>query len=595
MQKGNCRVWVILSSLSLVFLSLPVLSQTQFEERWESSIINSYSPKTPPSGFLVLIGADSGDWWIGDTVSEFPECGETPHRAMISMVNGSKALTLRSENSNSECSDNIWITLQEFTEINLNPGLGIPITSETVISFDETGLLMNPRSRPDSCRVLPCGDTIHLSLQILPSGSQLTYILQRAPDAVPNTRHSFYREIFLDPDAGVYQRNLLSDLMTIPNFTASGAEVRLIQFGVHDHGWATLDNLVIGPGLISEPPEQEPPEQDPSPSDPDTFLDPFNFIADQAEALFPDKFPTGPETFSAQELGFSWFARFYPETGIYLALNVEESTIYTFGGPWPEPTEQGALQGILDQLGYVPPSDEENATPQHGGGTNPGNQSNSAEIVIDASKGSGGWWFPQAIDCDITQDHQGKGLTDFLKLEGFTVYESCRQEKIDIDDFREIELLIAVGSFTSWTDTESEKIVDFVRNGGKLMLVLDHTPDNSLSSRFGLEFRSTIVNEVRVMFEIHEITGDQTSDFNTMGVSGLVSSDSTIDVVARLSNEDYIDINNNTVQDDTDVSSPVLIGTMDFGEGKILFSGDVNIWQQIPELFENAISWFNLK
>ena len=111
-----------------------------------------------------------------------------------------------------------------------------------------------------------------------------------------------------------------------------------------------------------------------------TVLDQFNFIADQAEALFPEEFPTGPETFSAQELGFSWHARFYPQTGIYVALNIDESTIYTFGGPWPEPTVQGTLQGILDQLGYVPPSD--------GGGTGGGGTGGSQNAILQQGGGS---------------------------------------------------------------------------------------------------------------------------------------------------------------------------------------------------------------
>ncbi len=226
--------------------SVHVMAQSvpDFQERWEQTTATSYSPEE------FFFTSDSGTWLIGDTVSEFPEdCGKTPHRATISTVNGSKALTLTSENSNSECADNIWVELREIGKF--NSGFGIPITNETVISFDISGMLTSPFRalwRNTSCLSPPCGETISLTLQILPSGSQLTYIVHRAPDAELNTHHDFYREIFLDPNLGSYRRNLMNDLMTIPNFNPVGAQVRFIKFYLDSHGWATLDNLIIGPG-----------------------------------------------------------------------------------------------------------------------------------------------------------------------------------------------------------------------------------------------------------------------------------------------------------------------------------------------------------
>ena len=83
-----------------------------------------------------------------------------------------------------------------------------------------------------------------------------------------------------------------------------------------------------------------------------TLQDKFDFIVDQAESIYPEIFPPTQETFAAEELGFSWFARFYPATGVYAALNIDESAIYTLGGPWPEPTLQGDLDAILASLGY---------------------------------------------------------------------------------------------------------------------------------------------------------------------------------------------------------------------------------------------------
>jgi hypothetical protein len=223
-------------------------AKPDFEEHWDSARIRSYKPREE----LVFLRADAGTWWLADTVTEFSDCGETPHRAKISKINGSKALSLISRNSNSDCADNIFVAFQELAPIAVNSGFAIPVRKDTIISFDETGTLFAPQSGRDTCLVRPCGDTVSLTLQVLPSRSQLTYVLQRAPDAEPNTRHSSYREIFLDPDAGSYRRNLMNDLMTIPNFRPAGAEVRFIGFAVNEHGSATLDNLVIGEGTLTE-------------------------------------------------------------------------------------------------------------------------------------------------------------------------------------------------------------------------------------------------------------------------------------------------------------------------------------------------------
>jgi hypothetical protein len=105
----------------------PTDGQTQIEEHWESATALSYSPDD------FFLPADTGTWSVGDTVSNFPKCGTTPHRAIISMVNGSKALTVVSEDSNSSCADNIWVAFEDLSVVNLNIGFAIPVTSETVI------------------------------------------------------------------------------------------------------------------------------------------------------------------------------------------------------------------------------------------------------------------------------------------------------------------------------------------------------------------------------------------------------------------------------------------------------------------------------
>ena len=61
-----------------------------------------------------------------------------------------------------------------------------------------------------------------------------------------------YREIFLDPAAGSYRRNLFADFQTIPGFYAPKAKITLIEFRVDQHGSAILDDLVIGPAAPAD-------------------------------------------------------------------------------------------------------------------------------------------------------------------------------------------------------------------------------------------------------------------------------------------------------------------------------------------------------
>jgi len=195
---------------------------------------------------------------LGDTVSEFPECGATPHTAVILLSGGNRSLRLTSNDSSSSCADNVWVNLFEIPPLNLNSGFSVPLTSGTIISFEETGNLTSPETGSPYCVNPPCGDTVSLTLEDN-RGNMLAYVLQRATGAVPNEVRSFYREVFLDPNAGAYSRNLFADFNTIPDFNPTGATIITVAFEVSTHGTTTIDNICIGtsgcvpPPLISVP------------------------------------------------------------------------------------------------------------------------------------------------------------------------------------------------------------------------------------------------------------------------------------------------------------------------------------------------------
>ena len=242
MRRITKNIRVVLSLLiSASALIAPPLVNA-FQEGWESSRVGTYVPDDLP---LPLIPADEGDWILGDTVSEFPECGSTPHTAEILLSSGNRSLRLTSKDSSSSCADNVWVNIVEVPPLNLNPGFSVPLTSGTIISFEETGNLVSPAIGSPYCVVLPCGDTISLTLEDT-RGNMLAYILQHAPGAVPNEVRSYYREVFIDSNTGTYSRNLFEDFNIIPDFNPSGATIRTIAFQVKEHGTATIDNICIG-------------------------------------------------------------------------------------------------------------------------------------------------------------------------------------------------------------------------------------------------------------------------------------------------------------------------------------------------------------
>ncbi len=114
--------WVLVLGLSTV--AKP--SVQAFEEGWERSPIGAHAPTSDSTPFA----GDAGTWLLDDTVSEFPECGPTPHRAEIVAFGSNKTLRLSAKDSASSCADNVWISfIQHPLLSNTTP---IPLTSKTV-------------------------------------------------------------------------------------------------------------------------------------------------------------------------------------------------------------------------------------------------------------------------------------------------------------------------------------------------------------------------------------------------------------------------------------------------------------------------------
>src|SRR5437667_1090880 len=140
----------------------------------------------------------------------------------------------------------------------------IPIKTNTLISFTQTGSLSNPQWNGFFPTLFPPpGDSIHLSL-LDQNKNAVVYIFQRTLQYPPHTTtlqiqfpdghvgSAGYHEVFVDSynaAGGTYVRNLFQDFCQAPGFNPSGAMVSYISFSVSGVGTATFDDLKIGSAI----------------------------------------------------------------------------------------------------------------------------------------------------------------------------------------------------------------------------------------------------------------------------------------------------------------------------------------------------------
>jgi len=218
-------------------------------------------------------------------------------------------------------------------------------------------------------------------------------------------------------------------------------------------------------------------------------------------------------------------------------------------------------------------------------------------ILIDASHGGGAWWYPQGVNCNPESYHQGRGFANELSAHKYSVYESCREEVIDPKQFKELALLVVADGYRAFSKSEADRVLEYLSDGGNVLLMLDHgAPLNNREtwSALGLEFYKTNVNDVIINFETHKVAYGMPATLATRGVSAISSDGKGIDVIARLSSDTYLDLNFNGTLDANDRVNPIFMGAIEYGKGKLVFCGDVNLWQRDMTLIRNTMSWFGM-
>ena len=214
------------------------------------------------------------------------------------------------------------------------------------------------------------------------------------------------------------------------------------------------------------------------------------------------------------------------------------------------------------------------------------------KVLIDASRDGGVWWFPQAGPFDPTLAHQGKAFADYLRSLGHKVDELPRPHVITPELLQNYALVIRAVGFGSYSSAEINAYTNYVQNGGRLLLLADHSASDALASSFGLQFEGITRGENKLNnYVAHPIT-QSVGELSYIVGSALTSYPGTAQIIGQLSNFSYLDLNNNNIQDPGEPSGPDVLGLMDFGNGRIVFCGDTNMWQSVPQpLTDNVLQW----
>ncbi|TMQ24046.1 MAG: hypothetical protein E6J90_09210 [Deltaproteobacteria bacterium] len=214
-------------------------------------------------------------------------------------------------------------------------------------------------------------------------------------------------------------------------------------------------------------------------------------------------------------------------------------------------------------------------------------------VLVDASRDGGVWWFPQAGPFLPGAPHQGKALADHLRSLGHSVVELPRPTVITPALLADFNLVIRVAGNGAYAAPEIAAYDAWVNAGGGLLLLAEHHPGDGLASHFGLTWKG-ITRGQRMLstFAPHPITVGVGPLFYGAG-SGLVAHPPSASVIGRLSAGTFLDLNDDAIKEPGEPAAPAGLGVMRVGKGKIVFCGDSNLWEQVPQpLTRNTLHWF---
>jgi hypothetical protein len=222
----------------------------------------------------------------------------------------------------------------------------------------------------------------------------------------------------------------------------------------------------------------------------------------------------------------------------------------------------------------------------------------AGSVLVDASRDGGVWWFPQwseqgGFDRDLW--HQGTPLAHYLRARWYRVDELPRPFTITRELLRSYDIVIRASGFGTYTQEEITAYREWVNAGGQLLLAADHMmnlPEDQLAKSFGLEFAGVTRGENILKMIPHPVT-QGVGDMGYGVGSALLSYPASAQIIGRLSPGSFLDLNMDGGAQSGEPSAPPVLGVMPYGAGRIVFCGDMNLWNGAPQpLLDNVLQWF---
>lgn len=216
-------------------------------------------------------------------------------------------------------------------------------------------------------------------------------------------------------------------------------------------------------------------------------------------------------------------------------------------------------------------------------------------ILIDASRDGGTWWMPQPQQGPFNPAaaHQGKALADHFRALRHRVKELTPPTTITAALLADWDIVVRTAAHAPYTAAELAAYDAWVKDGGSLLLLSEFNPQDQLAAHFGITFKGTSGGKQMLsQYVAHPITGGLGPIQYGVG-SGITGKPAGATVVGSLSADSFLDLDNNGVKGPGDPAAPAVLGVMPLGLGRIVFCGDVNMWEQVPQpLVKNTLHWF---
>lgn len=217
------------------------------------------------------------------------------------------------------------------------------------------------------------------------------------------------------------------------------------------------------------------------------------------------------------------------------------------------------------------------------------------KVLVDATRDGGVWWAGAGGDFRPEKWHQGKELADYLRALGHEVTELPQSQtlKITPELLAGYDLVIRPNG-AYYTDAELAAYERYVHGGGRLFLLEDHGGLDPLGMAFGVEFAGSTLGDDRVgSLVAHPMTVCAKNGIDYGTGSGIIHYPESATIIGRLSGDGaFLDLNDNKQRDLNEPVDVPLIGTMTHGAGCVVFSGDTNMWESVPQpLVKNTLHW----